>query len=451
MRTSDISGARAIGTRGEFYAGALLLVALVFGGGGSPAPMAELIVEVSAAFIFSGWLFLAGKREPIARRIWILALIVLVLPLAQLVPLPPSIWHELPGRGLALANLSQAGGEGDWRPLSLMPHQTFSSALAMVPPLLLMLLCASMPVEKRNALFAVVAGVGFASLLIGVGQLQGGSGALRFYDYTHESWIIGFQANRNATADIFLIAIIALGAFWSANARTRGLPVWAFAALLATLALGVVFTGSRAGIALLFIAAPVSIVASRVAHGSKLRRPWLVPLGLAASLAAAVMASLKIPSVMAVADRFAARSDFRAELWEDGLTAMAAYWPTGGGIGAFRALFLPFERLEVVDATMPNRAHNDYLEILIEAGVFGAAALGICAIIVATLLCTAWRRGAMVRNQWLFAMGTVAIIAAHSLVDYPLRSMSLACLLAMAVGLLSVPKIESASVRGVTP
>lgn len=232
MRTSDISGARAIGTRGEFYAGALLLVALVFGGGGSPAPMAELIVEVSAAFIFSGWLFLAGKREPIARRIWILALIVLVLPLAQLVPLPPSIWHELPGRGLALANLSQAGGEGDWRPLSLMPHQTFSSALAMVPPLLLMLLCASMPVEKRNALFAVVAGVGFASLLIGVGQLQGGSGALRFYDYTHESWITGFQANRNATADIFLIAIIALGAFWSANARTRGLPVWAFAALL---------------------------------------------------------------------------------------------------------------------------------------------------------------------------------------------------------------------------
>lgn len=441
MRNSDNSGLRRIGSQGAVYAGAILLVALVVGGGGSPAPMSELVVQVFAACAAMAWLFMAEDRRPVARRIWVLVLIVLALPLLQLVPLPPSVWQELPGRELAMANLAQAGAGESWQPLSLMPHQTLASALAIVPALLLMVIAASVPVERRGGILAVIVAVGVASLLIGVGQLKGGSGLLRFYDYTHERWIIGFQANRNATADIFLIAVLALGALWPGNAFTRKLPIWAFALAILALSLGAVFTGSRAGIALLVIAVPVSVLASRVALGLKVRRPWVVPLGLFGALALGALAVTRIPAVMAVADRFDANTDFRAELWQDGLTAMETYWPVGGGVGAFRALFLPFERLEVVDATMPNRAHNDYLELLIEGGIFGAIALAACGLIVASLLVTAWRRGGEARNQWLFSIGAIGIIAAHSLVDYPLRSMSLACLLALAVGFLSVPKV----------
>jgi hypothetical protein len=38
-----------------------------------------------------------------------------------------------------------------------------------------------------------------------------------------------------------------------------------------------------------------------------------------------------------------------------------------------------------------------------------------------------------------FALGTLSIFALHALVDYPLRAMALACVAALAVGMLPHP------------
>jgi O-antigen ligase len=86
---------------------------------------------------------------------------------------------------------------------------------------------------------------------------------------------------------------------------------------------------------------------------------------------------------------------------------------------------------------VPNRAHNDYLELVIEAGVLGLLVLAVLAIMLARLALGQLRdQSPTIRGQVIFALGTFTIVALHSQVDYPLRSMSLACIAAVAAGLL---------------
>jgi len=104
------------------------------------------------------------------------------------------------------------------------------------------------------------------------------------------------------------------------------------------------------------------------------------------------------------------------------------------------------ERLEVVRPTLPNRAHNDYLELAVEAGVFGLAAL---AAIAALLVAAARRmlRAAAADGTALpvFAIAALGTLALHSLVDYPLRSMALACIGGVCVGMLLPPRSRTGS------
>lgn len=414
---------------------ALMAVAIVFGGGGSPAPRAELLVELCAAFVLVAWVFLAKDRQRVDPLVIALAAIVIAVPLVQLAPLPPAVWQALPGRDSSVAALELVGAADEWRPISLDPAQTLASLLSLGPPLVLMMIVASLPSDQRRFLLLIVIMGGFATAILGALQLAAGGSALRLYGETHRDWIVGFQANRNATADVVLIAIVALGAWAGVPGRKRH-AVWWLMGGLGLFSLTLILTGSRAGIALLFPALFFAGLASGIAiFGS--RRRIAVTLGFAGIAIAGLLAALTTGPVGRVASRFDVSSDFRFELWRDGWTAAQAFWPVGGGMGGFAKLLLPFERLEVVDRTRPNRAHNDYLELLVESGAIGVVALIACAVLIAIMAWRSCRSGAIPREQRLFAFGTVAILALHSLVDYPLRSMSLACLLALAVAMMA--------------
>ena len=75
---------------------------LALGGGGTPAPLPELACEILAAFALFGWVALRGPESlPVNRRVWFVLLLIVAVPLLQLVPLPPSIWHESRPHGAA--------------------------------------------------------------------------------------------------------------------------------------------------------------------------------------------------------------------------------------------------------------------------------------------------------------------------------------------------------------
>lgn len=431
----------------------LIIAAVVLGGGGSPTPGMEMALQFLAAIAALAWLWLSPRGNPLLPQdagLWSVAVIVLALPLLHLIPLPPALWTALPGRETQVAALALIGAENSWQPLSTSPARTLASLLAVVPPLLLFAMTGALDPRQRRWLIVTIAAMAGATAVFGAVQMAGGRAALRLYDATHPFVITGFQANRNATADVLLIGIVAVGAIATFTAfegkrKGRGSAAvsragWWLGGLAALFALATVFTASRAGIALL----PVALIAC----GLMLRAiPERRFLGNVQALAGAVLAlALGLLALFRgnhalrkVAERFDATEDGRTELWADSLHAIGQYWPVGSGMGTFVPTFIAAERLEVVDPSTPNRAHNDYLELALEAGLFGILALALVAAILAVMAVRFWRRYPDERVQVIFALAVLAIVAGHSIVDYPLRSMSLACLAAVAAGLLALP------------
>lgn len=415
--------------------------AIVLGGGGSPSPIAELLLQLVTAGLAIAWLALVREAARPAPAIGLMVCLVLLLPILQLVPLPPAVWQSLPGREAARAAYDLAGQGNAWQPLSLAPARTLSGLLALGPPLVVMIMAASLPLHHRWIPLVAVAAGGFATVALGAAQLAAGHDtALRLYKYTHVGWLTGFQANRNATIDILLIATMAFAAaafhFGARRGATR--VRWFMPVGIALLVIGGVLTGSRAGIALIL---PVLLVVVAISGVRFSRRTLLAGLaGLGVIGALGILAARFSAPVKAVVARFGLANDFRAELWADTFYNIGLYWPWGGGLGSFMPLTIATERLEVVDYTVPNRAHNDYLEFVLEGGIPAIAVMAIGALLLVTMAVRSWRDRDFARAQILFAFGTLGTIAAHSLVDYPLRSMSLACLFGLACGMLSRPR-----------
>lgn len=70
----------------------LLAAALVLGGGGSPAPAPELVLEWLAVGLGAAWLLLPASAQAwrcVPRAAWLVCLLAIIVPVLQLVPLPP--------------------------------------------------------------------------------------------------------------------------------------------------------------------------------------------------------------------------------------------------------------------------------------------------------------------------------------------------------------------------
>ncbi|MFM5895612.1 MAG: O-antigen ligase family protein [Novosphingobium sp.] len=435
---------------GAILAAGYLALAIALGGGGSPAPFPELILELAAALLA---LFVLSFSLPpldwqrIPRPAWIIAGLVAAIPLIQLIPLPPFIWQALPGRDLQVKALALIGAEDSWRPLSLAPSRTLAALLSLGPPLLMLLMTSALGRRDRLWLFRSIAVMTLATMLLGALQLSAGNDSpFHLYGVT-VPMLVGFQANHNSTADMLLIGLIAVPLLLVDLVERRVLPNRAATilgiagAVCAVIALGVVLTASRMGIFLMPIA---------LAAGLWILRPWIRLTPRRLGYAAAILAALLILGLMIVRDnpvlgsvlaRFDFGDELRPQLWVDGAFIAQKYFPFGVGMGDFVPAFIADERIESIWPSLPNRAHNDFLELTIEAGLVGMTALSA----ISWLLIRALRQrlkedSGVPAAMSVFAAASLAILALHSLVDYPFRSMALACLGAVCAGLLLSPR-----------
>ena len=421
---------------------AFTAIAMVFGGGGSSAPRSELTVELAAAATLVIWLGFNRERAGASRipaAAALLACPLVLLAVIQLIPLPSGIWHDLPGRDVEHGALALVRRTHAWMPWSVAPSRTLASLLSLGPPMLALGLASTLDRSGRNALLLTVTVIGLLSVLLGALQLSDGVGRTwRFY-FDNPGYLNGFQANRNAQVDVLLIALAAgVAASRSVRGAVGAKPA-AGAAIAVSLVfmLGCVLTGSRAGIAMI---APVAALAVAAWKPEAWRaRPLMVGVVVAALMVAVAVPLLveNNQALQQVASRFTWDRDFRLELWHDTRRAIAAYWPMGSGLGTFKPVFIAFERLAVVDPTRPVRAHNDYLEFTLEAGVFAPLLLALGFSMLCYCGMRAWRSG--VARDWphlVFCVTTLVVIALHSIVDYPLRSMAIAQLAAIAAGML---------------
>lgn len=435
--------------RRTHIAAALLALAVVLGGGGSPNPVTEMILQLSAVALAACWLIYAPPASwhdapphyVATRRIMVaMALMMVALPAIQLVPLPPSFWQALPGRAAESATLTLVGAQDTWMPLSLSPPRTWAALLALGPPIIMMAMVSRLPHNGRRILLAVVIIMAIATALLGMAQVATGNAAFYPYTHTHRGWVTGFQANRNHAADVLIIGLIALVA-WLHPLRRLSPAGWLMAGIAGLLLImAAIFTGSRMGIALLVGMLGVMLMMAAPTYLHRFGKRATLALGAAGMAALALIAAVSPHTMLArVWARFAVRPEIRLELWSDALHAMAQYWPAGAGMGAAAPALIAAERLEAVHAAWPNRAHNDYLELALEAGLPGIIALGAMVVMILFMARKAWHTPGAPHGQIFFALATLGVIALHSIVDYPLRTMSIACLAGMAAGFLVPP------------
>ncbi len=428
----------------------LLAASLVLGGGGSPSPLPELVLQLLSAGLAVVWFrAMTDAQRPLSRPAIIAAAIFMALPLLQLVPLPPALWHALPGRAPEIAALSLVDAADRWRPWSMAPARTLAGLLASVPPMLMLVMAASLRRRERALLLAGAGAIALVSIFVGVAQSR--AEVFNFYGEA-DAFVRGFQANRNTTADILLVGLLASVTalrLWNEGRGGRLGPVTLLllVVLLALLTgVGVFMTGSRAGIALFVLAMPAALALAwpRGAGGRKaaMAASLLGVIGVI-GIGATVAASSN-QSIARVVSRFAAEHETRPDLWHDTRYAIDSTMPFGTGIGTFVPIMYAAERLEVVDTSLPNRAHNEYLEYMLEGGIFAIVVATLLVVLFAAFALREWRADTpFARAQISCALAAFTLVALHSLVDYPFRSISMASLIAVMAALLLHPPERS--------
>tara|TARA_R110000796_G_scaffold8843_21_gene29120 strand:- start:38116 stop:39366 length:1251 start_codon:yes stop_codon:yes gene_type:complete len=375
-----------------------------------------------------------------------IAFAILLVPVIHLIPLPPSIWQHLPGRDLVVEIDKITNLQNQWRPISLVPTETWNAFYALFIPLAVFLLAVQLDAKHRFKLLPLLITIGLVSGLWGIIQIIGNPhGPAYLYRTTNSGSAVGLFANRNHQA-VFLAMLFPMLSLYAstgikgeAQMKFQTGVALSIGALLIPLTL---ITGSRAGLAAGIIG---MLCAALLYRKPKLNTPvkrkvqkfkWQYAVGAFVVLC---LTALTVLMSQAQALQRLAQSDQSEELrfktW--GLIASKAweYFPAGSGIGSFVEVYKIFEPAALLRSSYFNHAHNDWLELYLTGGLLALVVLII--IIVAFTRCvklslseklTSGRRVAFSR------LGAVVILifALASLVDYPLRVPSLACVLVIA-------------------
>lgn len=447
----------------------VFVLSIVFGGGTHSGFLGDAVLQLmSLPLLWMAIIELLESRE-LSRLRWILLLVaaVVLLPLAQLVPLPPSIWTLLPGRGVIEEIYELLGGLPPAFSLTLSPTATWLSMLGLVPPVAISLGILTLGYEERRRLSLVLIAMGVVSVFLGLLQLAGGANSvLRFYAITNTTEAVGFFANRNHFAALLYaampfafcwladasIAISQQRRWTAADSRSVICFVSSVVSLIALLA-GQLMARSRAGLILSVVALLAGFAAGM---GDRQMRINKGRMRFLFAIVAVTVTFFSQFALLRILDRFGpdAVSDARVAIVRNTISAARAYMPFGSGIGTFVPAYQLFEKPTDVGVTYVNHAHNDFLELWLEAGIPGLLLLMFFIVWLVCQTIGAWRIGEANRDRRIdcnlmkCAAVVLVLLLLHSLVDYPLRTAAMMAVVAFASALL-VPPIERAARRGV--
>jgi hypothetical protein len=417
-----------------------LAVVIAFAGGSSRADALQLLILRPVAVVIGMillWRASDSWRDlnPLPTLLGIFGLTIVI----QLVPLPPAIWHAIPGHARFNGVLDAFGASAFWRPLTLSIDGTINALVSLTVPVAVLAAMAHLRTEwRRRALFCIFLVV-LVSMALGVLQTTSGSTSpLYFYETDPSDQLVGLFANRNHQAAMLAMTLPLIRA-WVLMPRLDTLVREQQRLLVGAVAATVIIVyalvvGSRAGLILTGVgiigALLVKTDLDEVWRWSWKR--WLVTAGVIVSLCA-VIALVSIAdrstSVERISDMRTLSAEGRAKALPVMMQIIRDVWIFGTGYGSFVPVFKSYEPDEMLNPYYWNNAHNDPMEVLITGGVPGMTAL---------LTFLAWwsrasyrcyrTKGPLQSNRILARAAVFAtlILMLASLVDYPLRTPLLA-------------------------
>ena len=423
----------------------LLAFSVVLGGASREHALRLALVELASLPL----LVMAGQRL-IVTGVWrdhrfALGLLagVVAIPLIQLLPLPPAIWTSLPGRDQMALALELAGIPPGWSPLTLAPDRTWRSALAVAPPAAMFMAALTVSPAARMRLIALCFVAAVLGILLGVAQLASGGERLYPWATTSAGSVTGFFANRNHLASLLLITLPFAMVLGAASLRRRNddrLLLWAAALFVGVVVVALAAIRSRAGVTLFAPVAAISLLAAWIATGRGRPAPALLMIVGATGAALTAVAVLALPPVLA---RFETQDspELRFERWPTVAEAAQTYLPLGSGIGSFDAVYRSVEPLEELDGSYFNQAHNEYLEVWLEAGWPGVGLILAFLVWYVRRSQSAWKATPSTERDLQRAASIgIGVVLLHSVGDYPLRTTALAVIFALCCGLLELAR-----------
>ncbi|MEZ5851431.1 MAG: O-antigen ligase family protein [Hyphomicrobiaceae bacterium] len=450
-------------------------VALLALGGATRSGFLSLVISEFIGVAFLVGLLVSPRANGLMRRpgVWIapalLAVVGLVaaiqLAMLALFPVPPS--EALLGVGdflLPTMVQAQAGyaGASIWEGLS-----------AAIIPVAVFLVVASLTATERIRWTIAVLAFGGFSVLLGLLQgVQGPASPLRPFSVTNPTEAVGLFANRNHYAALLYVTLV-LACAWLPGSAARAMArhgnrtsavVWlaiVSALVLACLA-GLAMARSRAGVGLTILG--LLGIGYKVWRSVGAQAPHDVRSGDASGwrrpirqVATGIVVFSIVFALQFGLGRILTRfqddplQDLRVPLFWNTLEAAFSAMPFGTGMGSFVGVYASLEKNHDLIVSYVNRAHNDFLESFLEVGVFAPVALVVFALWLVSRArdisggLSAQRRGLENMADLQFAaLLAILLLLAHSWVDYPLRTGTLAALFAFLCALLTPPTPEAA-------
>ena len=427
---------------------ALLTFAPLFRAGNRPLPLLVMELAALALLVWRFWSPVPAG-QPLSWPARTFLALLFLLPLAQLLPAPFGLWADLPGRSFYAEALRQTREDADlgWRALSLIPTGTESTWLALLPPLAVFLAAIHLTGEQLLRLVLVFLGIATAEALLGLIQYGGGPDSVfRLGNTLMGDSASGTYINRNHLAGLLemalpvglalLAATVGHGrpphASGSRGRRGRTFRQWLarfsvarlnqaalFGAAAMAILLGLIFTRSRAGVSMAMLGILLCTLTFSYRLGGR------NVYGLIGTFTAVGVGLASLIGLAPVWSRFTLQDpveDGRWKIFDAAIQAIGEFFPLGSGVGTFEEVMRRFHPADFPGVTI-NRAHNDYLEWLLELGLMAALLIAVWLLFYVRQWGRVWKRGEWTPFRFAQAGAGIALflMMLHSLVDFNLR------------------------------
>lgn len=415
----------------------------IAGGASRADALGQVIVRATCWLAVIALILLGRRPIQLPKPVLVLMIAALATPLVQLIPLPPDVWQSLPGREMFSEAALASGQPQPWRPLSIVPDATLNAASSLIVPFTVLLLVGGLRENERDRLPGALLILALASSLLGLLQISGAAFDNPLINETRAE-ASGPFANRNHFAVFIAIGGLLVPIWAFRGVRTPG---WQGAAAVGMLLLFIVTllaSGSRAGLVVGVLGVSLGVLIARAEIKRGLSRfprwvSWALMGSVCAAAFAAVLVSFTAGRAISINRVFAIGQDSRLLALPTLSRMVREYSPVGSGVGSFDPVFRIHEPFELLKPTYLNHAHNDWIEIVLDAGLVGLVLLlaGVVWWVVATI--RVWRgRPDRVRSLGRLGSAVLLLIMVASAFDYPLRTplmMAVAVIAAIWLGM----------------
>lgn len=436
----------------------LVIAAPLFRAGNTPLASLALQWLAIALLTLSVW---SPKDIRLSGLEISLLLLLLFTPLLYLIPLPAALIDSLPGRELYVSAeaLLSTDTAPAWKPISLNPQATHTVITSLLVPIAVFIAVRRLDAHSLQQLIRILLIIALAQAILGLIQYGAGQNGFMILtvDGSHRQAAVGTYANRNHLAGLLAMTLpIALAQLYYSLGRKDDLAVsgaWRrraaflgsksgnaailYGATALILLVGLVFTRSRMGIAMGMLGLILStLIFARRIGGTNV-------FGLTGTLIAVTLGFGAAIGLAPVLDRFSLSGvveDARGELFSRTLQLIGDFFPFGTGPATFPSVF-PRVQPSELGAYFINRAHNDYLEWILEGGVIAVLIIALGAVLYIRQCTRIYVRGEWSRRRFLQAGAGIGLLALmlHELVDYNLAMPANQVVFALLAGLFLLP------------